>query len=183
MMESVELEPVILKHEEAEILEEEEEKDMGSVNHSIAQARITTLLGSDERFEVMIELSLDASQIDLSQFGLKTKDELVPDIAVYTDYPPQPEPLDDILIVSQMPTLVIEILSPKQRISEIFAKFKAYFALGVQSCWLVVPSMEIIDIYSQSKQHQTFTMKDSEMIDEVMDIRLPIQKIFRKRGR
>jgi len=41
------------------------------------------LLFNDKRFKPFIELSLDASQMDLSQFGLKTKDELIPDICVY----------------------------------------------------------------------------------------------------
>jgi len=53
-------------------LEEEEYQEMGSLNHSIVQAQITGLLYPDERFRVMVELSLDASQIDLSQFGLKS---------------------------------------------------------------------------------------------------------------
>ncbi len=161
---------------------ENEESDMGSLNHSLTVGRITGLLFNDERFEVMPELSLDGSQIDLSQFGIKNKEELIPDVAVYKDPPPQPNPMDDVLMVSQMPDLVIEVLSPKQRISEIFSKFKAYFALGVKSCWLALPLIEVIDVYSQPNQHRTFDLNDTEVIDEVMDIHLPIQKIFRKRS-
>ena len=159
----------------------EEEIDMGSVNHSLTQARITTLLGTNECFEVLVELSLDSSQIDLTQFGLKNKDELIPDVAVYTEPPPQTYPMEDLLTVSQMPALIIEILSPRQRINEIFAKFKAYFALGAKSCWLVIPSIEAIDVYSHPKQHRTFTVNDSELVDEVMNIHLPIQEVFRRR--
>ncbi|OQY56503.1 MAG: hypothetical protein B6247_03720 [Candidatus Parabeggiatoa sp. nov. 2] len=75
---------------EDEIIEDEVRK-MGSVNHSIAQTRTSTLLSSDERFEVLVELSLDASQIDLKRFGLKTKDEIVPDISVYIGSAPIPD--------------------------------------------------------------------------------------------
>ena len=103
-------------------------------------------------------------------------------MAVYTEPLPQPSPMDDILIVSQMPDLVIEVLSPKQRISDIFTKFKAYFALGVKSCWLALPLIEVIDVYSRVDQHRTFDINDTEVIDEIMDIRLPIAKVFRKRS-
>lgn len=159
---------------------EEEMSDMGSLNHSLAQGRITTLLGCDERFEVMVELSLDATEIDLSKFNLKAKDELVPDICIYNGAPPTPneEVDDDILKVSKMPDLAIEVLSPRQSIGELIRKIKAYFVLGVKSCWLVVPSMEAIKVYSQTKQNKTFTMNDTELIDEVMDIHLPIAKVF-----
>lgn len=165
---------------EDEIIDEEE-SNMGSVNHSLAQARITTLLGSDERFEVLVELSLDVTQIDLKRFNLKAKDELVPDICVYSGTPPIPdkEIEDDILKVSQMPELAIEVLSPRQSIGELIRKIKAYFSLGVKSCWLVVPSMEAIDVYSKPNQHRIFDMSDTEIIDDVMDIQLPIQKVFK----
>jgi hypothetical protein len=33
------------------------------------------------------ELSLDASSIDSTDFGLKAKDELVPDISIYIESP------------------------------------------------------------------------------------------------
>ncbi|RKZ75045.1 MAG: hypothetical protein DRR19_29625 [Candidatus Parabeggiatoa sp. nov. 1] len=45
---------------------------MPSRIHSVTQAWITGLLSNDERFTPFVELSLDASQMDLSQFGLKS---------------------------------------------------------------------------------------------------------------
>jgi Uma2 family endonuclease len=160
---------------------------MPSKKHSTVQTNIIGLLFNDKRFKPFIELSLDASQVDLSQFGLKTKDELIPDICVYTKKPsiakpaskPKPKRLDDdILKVSTMPRLVIEVLSPRQTINELLNKFNGFFALGIQSCWLVMPSIEIIKVYSQQGSYQTFDMNDTEIVDEVLDIHLPIQKIF-----
>jgi len=164
---------------------EDKVSDMGSLNHGLTAGRITGLFFNDERFEVIPELSLDASQFDLKRFNLKAKDELVPDICVYAGSPPVPdkEVEDDILKVSQMPDLAIEVLSPRQSIGELIRKIKAYFTLGVRSCWLVVPSMEAIDVYSQPNQHRTFDMNDTEVVDEVMDVHLPIQKIFRKHSK
>jgi hypothetical protein len=57
---------------------------------------------------------------------------------------------------------------------------EAYFTLGVKSCWLVVPSLRVINVYSQLNQYQTFDKNDNEVIDEVIDIRLPIPKIFER---
>lgn len=44
--------------------------------------------------------------------------------------------------------------------------------LSVKSCWLVVPSIEAVDIYSQPDQHRTFEISDTEIIDNVMNIQI-----------
>jgi Uma2 family endonuclease len=159
---------------------ENEVKKMGSLNHSLAQAQITGSLINDKRFTVMIELSLDASQMDLSQFDLKVKEELKPDICLYPNTVWFSESTD-ILKMSDMPLLIIEILSPKQGIDDILAKFKAYFALGVKSCWLVTPALRTITIYSQINNFRSYDIhRDTELVDELLDIRLPLQKIFNR---
>ncbi|MDM8562950.1 Uma2 family endonuclease [Candidatus Marithioploca araucensis] len=161
--------------------EEAESIDMPSKKHSLAQTNLTILFGNDERFTPFVELSLDATAIDLSQFYIKAKDELVPDISVYLEPPVDQQ--DDFLAfdemrVTKIPDLAIEVLSPKQAITDLLAKIKAYFALGVRSCWLVMPSVEVINIYSQGKK-QTFDMNDTEVVDKVLDVHLPIAKVFR----
>jgi Uma2 family endonuclease len=158
-------------------LEDEESQESGSLNHSIVQAQITCLLYPDERFRVMVELSLDASQIDLSQFGLKAKDELKPDVCLYPRSVGLSEPTD-ILKMLEMPLLAIEVVSPKQGIDGILAKFQAYFTVGIQSCWLAVPAIKSIAVYSQPTRFKAFNMNDTDIIDETLDIHLPIQKVF-----
>jgi len=161
----------------------DEELDVGSLNHSLIQARLTSLLSSNVQFTVMVELNLSTKQIDLSRFNLKVKDELVPDVCVYVGESPEPdEDIDDLLTVSQMPDLVIEILSPSQSINFLVRKIKAYFALGVKSCWLVVPPMTQISVYQQSNRHKTFDLNDTEIIDEILGIHIPIQQVFKKRN-
>jgi Uma2 family endonuclease len=164
-------------------LESEESQDVGSLNHSFTQARLITLLSHEERFTTFVELSLDVSQTDLTPFGLKTKEEFKPDVCLYeivSGYP-EPDPQDDVLRVSQMPTLAIEIISPKQSIDDILSKFKVYFALGIKSCWLVTPAFESITVYSGFRNFKLFDVRrDAEVIDDVLDIHLPLGKIFRK---
>jgi len=157
---------------------EEEYQNMGSLNHSIVQAQITGMLVSDARFTIMIELSLDISQVDLTQFGLKTKEELKPDICLY----PKSIWLQrrDVLKMTDMPLLAIEVISPKQGIDDILAKFDAYFALGIKSCWLITPALKAITVYSQPDHFNTYDMNDTEIVDDIVDIRLPINKVFRR---
>jgi len=158
--------------------EEYEEEKMGSWNHSITQSRVASQLSNDERFVVPIELSLDISQIDLSQFGLKASGELKPDVCLY---PSSKSGIKsrDILKMSEMPLLAIEIISPKQGIDDILAKFEGYFALGIKSCWLITPNYRSIAVHSRIDEFKLFDTKhDIEVSDEVLDIRLPLKKIF-----
>ncbi len=77
-----------------------------------------------------------------------------------------------------MPVLIIEIISPSQGTDDLLAKFKAYFALGVKSCWLVIPANEVITVYSAQGDFESFGSQDTEVIDEILDIRLPKPQIF-----
>ena len=156
-----------------------ENYDMGSLNHSIIQARLARWL-PDDNFTIAIELSLDASPIDLSQFGLKIKEELKPDICLYPSSVGLRQ-LGDVTKMSEMPLLAIEIISPTQGTDELLAKIRAYFALGVKSCWLIVPALNSITVFSNDKpeEFKNFDKRDTEVIDEVLDIRVPIQQIFR----
>jgi hypothetical protein len=44
---------------------------------------------------------------------------------------------------------------------------------------LVIPATQSTTVYSHPNQYKTFdARRDAEVIDEVMDIRLPIQKLF-----
>jgi protein-arginine kinase activator protein McsA len=68
-------------------------------------------------------------------------------------------------------------------VTEILKKIDAFFALGVKSCWLMMPALEEIRVFSQLNCYKNFDMNVTEIIDEVMDIRLPIQKVFKWRAK
>ncbi len=169
----------LIEPELDEKVQEYKGQKMSSVNHSFVQTRIAGLLFNDERFTPFVELSLDASQIDLSQFGLKTKAELIPDVCLYEGRL-RFNPSNDILKRADMPLLAVEILSPRQGIDEILGKFKAYFALSVKSCWLIIPPNQSITVYSTAEQFKTFGTNDTEVNDDKLDIRLSIARLFGK---
>ncbi|MBV7330480.1 Uma2 family endonuclease [Chloroflexi bacterium TSY] len=154
--------------------EVEEFDDMASFNHGYIQAKLVILLDRIGRYTPVTELSLDISGIDLSQFDIRTKEEIKPDICLYPKRGlSRPT---DILRMAEMPLLVAEILSPKQGTYDILEKFKVYFALGIQSCWLVEPALNTVTIYSSMDNWRTFS--NDEAVDEAIDIRLSIDEIF-----
>jgi Uma2 family endonuclease len=154
------------------------EDKLGSLNHGIAQTKLNyLLLKENKNLTVISELSIDISQHDLSKYRLEGKYELKADVCAYLEAPIIPDTEDDLVTVSKIPDLVIEILSPRQAISYLIRK--AFFELGTKSCWLVNPSQQIITVYSRPNQRETFVSnKDAKVIDEVMNIHLPIQEIF-----
>ncbi len=152
----------------------EEADNMGSFNHGYTQARLVVLLDRVGKYTPVSELSLDVSGTDLSQFGLKAKEEIKPDICLYPKRG-RSRPLD-ILKMAEMPLLVVEILSPKQGTYEILEKFKAYFALGITSCWLVDPAINTVTVYTSIDKWRTFS--SGEVIDEQLGIKLSLEEIF-----
>lgn len=153
---------------------EEESVDVGSFKHSSAQANLAFLLKRLGKYSVLTDLSLDISAVDISQFNISTKEEIKPDVCIYPKR--TMNLLDDILRMSEMPLLAIEVLSPKQGVYDILEKFKLYFTLGVQSCWLVIPNTRTVLVYSGPNRFATFGT--GEVIDEVLGIRIPIEEIF-----
>jgi Uma2 family endonuclease len=167
-------------------LEEElppEEEKMGSANHALVQTRLIRIL-PENQFSIATELSLDVSSAErqeiLARCKINAKQELKPDIALY--YAENLHYLDpaeeiDLIRVETMPLLCIEIILPSQSSRFLLAKFRAYFAMGVKSCWYVDPNLKLIKVYSSLKDSEVFSEK-GEVVDKTLDIRLPLGKIF-----
>ncbi|MFO1372004.1 MAG: Uma2 family endonuclease [Candidatus Competibacteraceae bacterium] len=160
--------------EDIEQVEAEEFQTMGSFNHGYFQIRLGVLLSKTDEYTVAAELSLDVSKLDLSQFEIKSKEEVKPDLCVYPRR--RINRSQDILRMTEMPLLAIEILSPLQGIQTILNKFRVYFALGVRSCWLVEPAIGAVAVYHDLDKPRTFS--SGEVIDEVAGIRLLVEEIF-----
>lgn len=145
---------------------------MGSYNHAMVQTNLGFLLKRLGPYSIFTELSLDTSGITLPH--VPRRDETRPDVCLYPKRAIS-RPFD-ILKMSEMPLLTIEILSPRQGIQEILEKFAIYFACGVQSCWLVDPITAIVAVYTSLYDRTIFSA--DEVIDERLDIRLPFAEIF-----
>ena len=157
----------------------EESVDAGSFNHDYLLIRLGVLFERLDVYTAVGDVSLDISKADLTQFDLKTCEEIKPDICLY----PKRGLLrpKDILKMQEMPLLAVEILSPKQGcmrqgLYEIVEKFRLYFDLGIRSCWLVEPVLHTVTVYSSGDEWQTFTGGD--VVDQVLEIRLALDEIF-----
>ncbi|MBV7327476.1 Uma2 family endonuclease [Chloroflexi bacterium TSY] len=152
----------------------EELAELGSYNHSYLQAKLSALFFLMDEYVALTELSLDISTLDDEALLAKYRDSIKPDVSVYSKR--TPDLVDDILKMVEMPLLTIEILSPMQGVQTLIDKVKVYFALGVQSCWLVYPSVRTVAVYTSPKTFLSYN--DGDIIDEILDIRLPVSQIF-----
>jgi Uma2 family endonuclease len=102
----------------------------------------------------------------------------VPDAAfVRADRAPQGEARKSFPCLA--PDLVVEVLSPSDRVSEVVAKLEMYQEAGVPLIWLVDPDKETITIIAASQP--TRVVKQGDTIDggEVLPgFRVPVAEIF-----
>ena len=153
------------------ILETDEEikrrkKGMGSKHHSIIQGNLIIQLAFKylEVYQAIPELSLD----------LNGK-EKVPDLSIYKkdsiSYG------EDEIRMTNLPLCAVEILSPKQALSDLVDKSDVYFDAGISSYWLVVPQLQSIYVYSAKKTFKVYT-RENTLVDSLLDIELELEKIF-----
>ncbi len=147
-----------------------EEEIVGSRNHSYVQTNLIVALAELQKYAVFSKLSLDIE-------GKEYK----PDPCLYSEeYNLKTEDFqEDVLRMTEMPLCAIEILSPRQFMESLTEKFKIYFNAGVQSCWLVIPNLRLVSVYRDFKAYQMFY--EGEIIDEKLDIRLPLNKVFHQK--
>ena len=148
---------------------------VGSRNHSYLQSRLTILLGQDKRYMPFVELSIDATSLNaiVEKTGNPLR-ELIPNVAIYPKFPIDFK--DDELRVDDIPLLIVEILSPHQGVKDLIDKFKHYFALGVQSCWLVYPYEQIIAVYNSISDSKVIA--EGEVSNDELGIAITIEEIF-----
>lgn len=140
-------------------------KPVPSKNHGKLQFRIAKAISdnSDDRFDILTEVSLDLSK------------PVTPDIAVF---PAEPSDwLDDEIKVKKAPLAVVEILSPTQGNQELIDKLAIYFEAGVQSCWIVIPTFRLINVFTTKHSYQAFM--DGELYDDQLNVRINLNHVFR----
>ncbi|MEZ4658707.1 MAG: Uma2 family endonuclease [Caldilineaceae bacterium] len=175
VLENIDLGNIDLKNIDEEVAPEEL-AEMGSFNHGYLQLKIGAYFLSLPHLTPTSEFSLDISEIaKLSEIEwTQTPNSLDPDIAVYLGW--SVDFNNDVLRSKQMPALAIEILSPRQGVQTLVDKFRVYFALGVQSCWLVYPYAQAIAVYHAPDDFTLFAQGD--LVDDVVDVNLPLNEIF-----
>jgi Uma2 family endonuclease len=141
-------------------------KPMPSKLHGYIQLQLGTVLqvSYGDRFSLFSELSLKLGTW-----------ESVPDISIFPkmeiDYS------EDEIKVTEAPLCAIEIISPSQSLQDLISKAKQYFSYGVKSCWLVIPGLKNVYVFSSPTQYQMF--RDTETLnDPVIGVSLELSKVF-----
>jgi Uma2 family endonuclease len=143
----------------------ERNKPIPSFNHGSIQANlIKELVPYWNQYRVVSELSLNLldwpSVPDLSLYPYKVLDTRT-----------------DTIKMTEPPVCAIEILSPTQSIGDLLAKANQYFQHGVQSCWIVLPGLDNIYVFSSPDTYEIFRVHET-LKDEKTGISFPVRPVF-----
>lgn len=136
-----------------------------SLNHSRLTYRISLQLAKyDAQYDIMPELELELAA-----------GRAKPDICIFKNLVFNWE--EDIIRYTEAPITAIEILSPTQAFDELTNKIrKVYFPSGVQSAWIVVPSIQAIHLFLPNQPVKIFTQ--GSIIDPVCQVEIGLSEIF-----
>lgn len=141
-------------------------KPMPNLTHGAIQANLNFELKLAYRSTLRI-----ASEVTLAT----VPDGSTPDVLIYPIMPlaygNEPAKRTD------APLTCIEIQSPSQSLEMMVAKTVVYFAFGVQSCWVVLPSIQAVMVYDRPDHYRFFHDNDI-LTDPVVNIQLPLSGIF-----
>ncbi len=140
-------------------------KPLPSRNHALVQSSmIVAFMHYAEEYSILPEFSLE---LDGNPF--------VPDISVYRRL--RADPLRDEIKGMEPPLMAVEILSPTQPLDDLVQKASAYLEAGVQSCWLVQPSLQTITLFLPDHKPRTYT--EGEVNDPATEIMVRLEDVFR----
>lgn len=77
------------------------------------------------------------------------------------------------------PDLVVEIMSPDDRWSEVMKKLGEYFSIGVRLVWVVEPETQTVYAYRSLTDVRCFTRDEILVGDDILpEFALPVAEIF-----
>jgi Uma2 family endonuclease len=78
-----------------------------------------------------------------------------------------------------VPNLVVEVISPTDRVDDIVDKVAEYFRAGVECVWVSLPSQEQVYVYESPTQVRILTRTDELRGEPVLpQFRLPLTALF-----
>lgn len=143
----------------------ERNKPMPSWNHSEIEFALTAaLMPYRKEFSIKPELSLEL-----------TTGKATPDVCLYPKR--KANAAKDVIRMTETPLLTIEILSPKQAYDDIWEKIRdIYFPAGVLSCWLLIPTSRLLQIFTPDGKILTSTT--GTVKDPALGIEVNIEDLF-----
>jgi len=145
-------------------IEEFQTEDVTSYNHAKITYRLAKILSRyDEQYDILPELEFELS------YG-----RAKPDIAICKlgkiDW------LRDIIRPTHPPLLAIEILSPRQALSDLTDKvLDVYFPSGTAVVWVIIPHFRQITVMTTNHQN---TLTSGILTNENTGIELSLESLF-----
>jgi Uma2 family endonuclease len=148
------------------LIEEYQSEDIMSLNHSRIINRVGVALSPyDNEYDVFPELELEL-----------TTGKCKPDVAVYKNLPA--DWLNDVMYFNQAPIIAVEVLSPKQAVTDLTDKaLNQYFPAGVQVVWIIVPTLRIVQALLPGGSMQTWA--SGVMRDPVTGMEVDLGYLFK----
>ena len=149
-----------------DLTEEFHSEDIMSVNHSKLIGRLCVAL---DRYEAEYD-ALPELELELPTGKCK------PDVAIYArignDW------FNDIIYYTQPPLIAVEVLSPKQGLSDLTDKaFKIYFPAGVKAVWLIVPMLHLVQILLPDGTQLTYP--NGLLQDPILGLAVDVDRLMR----
>jgi Uma2 family endonuclease len=135
-----------------------------SFNQGYIVTNMVLLFGKLNIYTILIEISIE----------IQGK-AYVPDVALYSKRKMQRS--EDIIRMTEMPLLAIEVLSPKQSTQDVIDKIKVYFENGIKSCWFINPTIHTVTVYKSFKDFTTY-VENTELQDDSLGIKMNVSEIF-----
>jgi len=148
------------------LIEEFYSEEHMSVNHSKLIGRVCIALDRyDAEYDVLPKLELE----------LPTG-KCKPDVAIYAKI--GNDWFNDIIYYTQPPLIAVEVLSPKQGLSDLTDKaFKVYFPAGVKAVWLIVPMLHLVQILLPDGTQLTYP--NGLLTDPILGLEVDIDRLMR----
>ena len=117
---------------------------------------------------------------------------LAGEVGVYTRFEPDTVRGVDVIFVSRKrlaapsgkalkvaPELVVEIVSPTDRWSELRSKIAEYFAIGVERVWIVEPEKKQLLVYRTPTEFSQLTQQETVRGEGILEgFALPLSELF-----
>lgn len=140
-----------------------QERNVGERGHSILQYEFAAFFNGLRKQRRIVRAFIEM-RVQIAPHKYR-----VPDVSVYKE----PAPRDRIFTTP--PFIVIEILSPEDRISRVRKRIDEYLAFGVAYVWLVDPDARRADVYTQT---QIYEAKELILRTDEPTIEVPLTGIF-----
>ena len=82
-------------------------------------------------------------------------------------------------LIDGVPTLVVEILSPRETIEDINEKINAYLAARVSIIWIIDPYRRTITVHQPDSVPKLFNVRDELSAEpHLPGFRIPVAQLF-----